>query len=104
MVRFTGADSDLMISRDHCELVMDPPNFHLRDLGSRNGTYLNGKRIDGNSSQHENSMAVQDGDIITLGGTTFRIALIDLPDLSDAESIDGLAEEPGTKQDCLVAC
>src|SRR5580765_7599185 len=35
-----GAGFD--ISRHHCELEFDPPKLWLRDLGSRNGTYLNG--------------------------------------------------------------
>ena len=33
------------ISRRHCELDLAPPQGWVRDLGSRNGTFLNGKRL-----------------------------------------------------------
>jgi eukaryotic-like serine/threonine-protein kinase len=33
------------ISRHHCLLDIDPPVVLVRDLGSRNGTYVNGKKI-----------------------------------------------------------
>jgi eukaryotic-like serine/threonine-protein kinase len=34
-----------LVSRHHCELHVDPPNIRVCDLGSRNGTYINGKLI-----------------------------------------------------------
>jgi pSer/pThr/pTyr-binding forkhead associated (FHA) protein len=34
-----------MVSRHHCELDIDPPAVRVRDLGSRNGTYVNGEII-----------------------------------------------------------
>jgi pSer/pThr/pTyr-binding forkhead associated (FHA) protein len=33
------------VSRLHCLLDLDPPEIHIRDLGSRNGTFVNGKLI-----------------------------------------------------------
>ena len=33
------------ISRYHCLLDINPPNIRIRDFGSRNGTYVNGKLI-----------------------------------------------------------
>src|SRR5262249_56485128 len=43
-------DCDIMlpaegVSRHHCRLALDPPTLRVRDLGSRNGTYLNGESI-----------------------------------------------------------
>nr|QIY93803.1 FHA domain-containing protein [Streptomyces sp. S1D4-11] len=35
------------VSRHHCAFDIDPPTERVRDLGSRNGTYVNGVRIDG---------------------------------------------------------
>ena len=36
---------DPQVSRAHCALRRDPKGFILEDLGSRNGTWLNGKKI-----------------------------------------------------------
>ena len=53
------------ISRRHCELRIthDGPRLvsHLRDLGSTNGTYVNGERTD--------ATPIADGDRITVGRT-----------------------------------
>src|SRR5437867_2325497 len=38
------------VSRRHCALRIDPPFVHVRDLGSLNGTYVNGERIGGRSA------------------------------------------------------
>jgi pSer/pThr/pTyr-binding forkhead associated (FHA) protein len=35
----------LEVSRRHCLLDIDPPVVHIRDLGSRNGTFVNGVNI-----------------------------------------------------------
>jgi len=40
--------SDLMhqdISRHHCVFIVEPPEIRVRDLGSRNGTFVNGRKI-----------------------------------------------------------
>jgi eukaryotic-like serine/threonine-protein kinase len=36
---------DRYFSRNHCLLEMNPPHSHVRDLGSTNGTFLNGRRV-----------------------------------------------------------
>ena len=33
------------ISRHHCLLDINPPDIRIRDFGSLNGTYVNGKKI-----------------------------------------------------------
>src|SRR5262249_38085137 len=33
------------VSRLHCLLNIDPPTIHIRDLGSRNGTFVNDELI-----------------------------------------------------------
>ncbi|MEH1884351.1 FHA domain-containing protein [Nostoc sp.] len=35
----------LGISRYHCLLDINPPDIRVRDFGSKNGTYINGKNI-----------------------------------------------------------
>ena len=37
--------NDRFFSRNHCLLEMNPPHSYLRDLGSTNGTFLNGHRV-----------------------------------------------------------
>ncbi len=37
---------DRFFSRNHCLLEIAPPQIFLRDLGSTNGTYVNGLRVD----------------------------------------------------------
>src|SRR5438067_11460445 len=37
---------DRFFSRHHCILEIAPPQAFLRDLGSTNGTYVNGMRVD----------------------------------------------------------
>ena len=40
-----GGLVDLVVSRRHCLIDVSPDGVELRDLESRNGTYLNGQRI-----------------------------------------------------------
>lgn len=53
--------SDVNVSRKHAELQHDGSTFWVVDLGSTNGTLVNGKRTD----RHR----LRDGDRITLGST-----------------------------------
>ena len=36
---------DRFFSRNHCLLEINPPHSYLRDLGSTNGTFVNGHRV-----------------------------------------------------------
>ena len=47
------------VSRHHAELIPGPDGFLLRDLGSENGTFVNGKR----KKEH----FLQDGDVVQIG-------------------------------------
>lgn len=38
-------DDDLVISRNHLQIEIDPPRCFVRDLQSANGTFVNGERI-----------------------------------------------------------
>lgn len=63
--RGTEADirlTDDGISREHVEILVDGDRVVVRDLGSTNGTYRNGSRIDADE--------VADGDKISVGATT----------------------------------
>ena len=52
------------VSRRHATIVMADGEFHLRDLDSANGTYLNRQRISASDRQTLNH-----GDLIRLGGS-----------------------------------
>ena len=55
---------DLPVSRRHCAIGRQDDHYTIRDLGSNNGTFVNGERI----SEH----VLADGDEITIGNTSFR--------------------------------
>ena len=66
-----GANSDLVlpfgrVSQKHAELFALQGGLWLRDLGSTNGTFLNGKRL----MEH---CAVKDGDIVHFADHEFRL-------------------------------
>lgn len=50
---------DVTVSRRHVEFVRSNGGFEIRDLGSMNGTYLNGARVDGS--------ALVNGDVVQIG-------------------------------------
>ena len=57
--------TDVLVSRKHARLIKSDSQFILEDLGSTNGTYLNGKLI--------RTAPVREGDVITLGNTDLTI-------------------------------
>jgi DNA-binding winged helix-turn-helix (wHTH) protein len=59
---------DALVSRRHARIVIDETGAVLEDLNSKNGTYLNGKRI-------EASRKLADEDQVTIGpaSMTFRV-------------------------------
>ncbi|MFQ5718748.1 MAG: SpoIIE family protein phosphatase [Acidobacteriota bacterium] len=52
--------ADLSLSREHAELTPEADGWRLRDCGSRNGTYLNGRRV-------VDPTVLETGDTISLG-------------------------------------
>jgi Nif-specific regulatory protein len=59
-------EDDRVLSRRHCVIEPDGEAFHIRDLGSSNGTYVNGLPI--------TTRALQDGDQISAGQSSFIFA------------------------------
>jgi len=74
-------EKDMKISRRHCLLILDPPNVRIRDLGSRNGTTVNGELLQAGviTDEPEKMAAVdkilKDGDIISIGETGLTLAI-----------------------------
>jgi adenylate cyclase len=56
---------DKIVSKEHCILEQREGHFVLRDLGSLNGTYVNGERVRG-------ELLLKHGDDIALGSTRAR--------------------------------
>ncbi|MEV4971895.1 DUF1707 and FHA domain-containing protein [Streptomyces scopuliridis] len=55
------------VSRLHAELSMQGGRWILRDLGSTNGTTVNGRRV-------TTTAEVRDGDLVSFGTMSFRLA------------------------------
>ncbi|MBX3441280.1 MAG: FHA domain-containing protein [Planctomyces sp.] len=62
-------NSDL-VSRHHCVFTADELSLRLRDLGSTNGTFVNGERIRG-------AVLLNDGDRVAIGKLEFDVVLRD---------------------------
>jgi predicted component of type VI protein secretion system len=60
------------VSRRHCEFYEDNGRLMIRDLGSSNGTFVNGKRVLG-------QQILKAGDELTVGGVTLRVATLAPP-------------------------
>ena len=56
---------DLLLSREHFRIENQPPVCHLIDLGSTNGTKVNGLRVE--------RVQLRDGDVITAGDSSFVV-------------------------------
>jgi DNA-binding winged helix-turn-helix (wHTH) protein len=67
--RTAALAADPAISRDHARIVVEGLHATIEDLGSKNGTYVGGRRIDGVTE-------LIDGDVIEIGSAriTFRTA------------------------------
>ena len=59
---------DPTISRRHAELQVDEAGLHVRDLGSSNGTFRNGERLD-----EQDAVRLEPGDTVTFGKVAFRV-------------------------------
>jgi len=53
---------DAMVSKNHCRIITQGDNYLVEDLGSSNGTIVNGQQV--------NTYMLQDGDKLFLGDTT----------------------------------
>jgi len=76
---------DRVVSKEHCHIELIDDGYILKDLGSLNGTFINGDRVDG-------QQALAAGDEITIGST--RI-IFDPPERTGSVSFDALlSDEP----------
>src|ERR1041385_7262168 len=59
---------DRFFSRHHCLLEITPPRCLLRDLGSTNGTFVNGRKV--------SEADLQSGDQIQGGATVLQVEVV----------------------------
>ena len=60
---------DLLLSREHFRIENQPPLCHLMDLGSTNGTKVNGLRVE--------RVQLREGDVISAGDSSFLVHFAD---------------------------
>ena len=75
---------DPEVSRRHARLVEHDDGLGIADLGSLNGTYINGRRIDG-------LVGLRGGDVVQVGNTIWTVAAAD----SDTSAIAHAVERSG---------
>jgi adenylate cyclase len=62
---------DPTISRQHAELALTDAGVRIKDLGSSNGTFLNGARI--------TEAVATDSDVVTFGKVAYRVKAVSAP-------------------------
>lgn len=97
-VRF-DAERDLDVSSRHAAIVRKSEGFVLQDLGSRNGTFVNGERIEGDT-------LLKDGDVIGFGanGPALEFQVIEAEaDQLATTAAEGMAERASTPREMIRA-
>jgi len=61
--------SSELVSREHAEFTITGDVIHVRDMGSRNGTLVNGKALTSESVQ------LKDRDLVQVGPLTFAVSI-----------------------------
>lgn len=101
------SDEDRKVSRRHFLLEINPPLARLRDLGSRNGTFVNGVPFGGRPRGESPEQGAQrsypqvllhDGDHIRVGRSELRVSIED----GGSSGASGAAESPQAAIDRIV--
>jgi pSer/pThr/pTyr-binding forkhead associated (FHA) protein len=93
LLPIVGQGSNLILSRRHCALDIDPTAVRVRDLGSRNGTFVNGRKVgqrprgilpsETTPAEREGAL-LHDGDRLGVGTSEFVVAI----QLGTEEAVD----------------
>jgi hypothetical protein len=83
---------DPSISEAHAQLVWEGGAWQLRDLGSTNGTALNGKQLVGEPSEF---VALKDGDLIKFGTNTLARVEVAAPPCDEQTVEEFVLQECG---------
>jgi pSer/pThr/pTyr-binding forkhead associated (FHA) protein len=71
---------DRSVSREHAEIGLRPTGPYVIDLGSRNGTFVDDRRIRSSELKH--------GQVVQFGATSFEVLVEGVEPGSDAETDD----------------
>ncbi|MBO3745279.1 FHA domain-containing protein [Streptosporangiaceae bacterium NEAU-GS5] len=71
--------TDLMVSRRHAELRITGDGYEIADVGSRGGTYVNGRRVQ--------QARISPGDLIGIGTSTFHLVGDTLVEYADTGEV-----------------
>jgi len=82
-LRLPNEPPDLTASRHHCAITLGEAGASVRDLGSRNGTFLNGESIGqrpraagaGAAPPELPARPLHDGDSLRVGRSVFRVSV-----------------------------
>ncbi len=79
------------VSRHHCVLDIEPPQVWVRDLGSKNGTFVNDQLID--SFPEGDATELRDGDEVRIGHCHIRVRMAEAPEMErELVSADAIPE------------
>ncbi len=77
------------VSREHAEFAIIGESINVRDLGSRNGTLVNGKALTTEACQ------LKDRDLVQVGPLTFAVSILDAsPSTGKTPSPAGVGSKP----------
>jgi pSer/pThr/pTyr-binding forkhead associated (FHA) protein len=74
------------VSRKHCRLIRDGDGIRIEDLGSSNGTYVNGQRVQ--------EAILQPGDTVRVGPVLFVLQVDGVPADEDLHPNEGSEAAP----------
>jgi pSer/pThr/pTyr-binding forkhead associated (FHA) protein len=98
------------VSRHHCRIKVSAPEICIQDLGSRNGTYVNGEKIGQRRKEQTFEEALQEehethplwqGDKLRIGDNVFQVELDPPPPNAEVEARD---PEKLWTSDCISCC
>ncbi len=80
-----------LVSRHHCVFTVDQYSVRLRDLGSTNGTFINGEQIHGVA-------ILETGNKVSIGKLEFEIVIKEVTDVPGAPGMSAPEPEHETEQ------